>query len=115
MQCYALLLPLTSDDGEHLFIRLIRLIYNLKSIERNPNLSKFGLLNSLDLPIQKTKLTKILNTRVFRTLVNFIKTKFQKYTFGERKCTQKFAIFQNSSTSRTRILIGPKIGPTYLI
>ena len=77
-----------------------------KSMKRNPNLSKFGFLINLDLPIQKTNRGEVLNLRLFRNLLYFPLVKYKKYTFFLRKCTQKLENFQNSSTSRTRILIG---------
>ncbi len=88
---------------------------SIEQLKMNPNLSKFGFLNSLDLPIQATKQVAVLNIRVLRTFLNFKTIKYKKYTFFLGKCTQKSGIFQNSSTSRTRILIGRNIGPTYLI
>ena len=89
-----------------LLIRLILLMFNLASMKRNPNLSKFGLLIDLDLPIQKTNGGEISKLRLFRSLVYYYDLKTKEYTFFPEKCTQRFRFFQNSSTSRTRILIG---------
>ena len=77
-----------------------------RSIKRNPNLSKFGLLICPDLPIRKSNWDAIWDLRVFRTLVYFYIIKYKMYTFFLRKCTRRLENFQNSSTSRARILIG---------
>ena len=93
-----------SDDGEQKIIRLIRLISNLISMLRNTNLSKFVLLNYLDLPIQNSDRGSFWYIRVFRTLPTFYKIKSKKYTFLLRKCTlliRNFIEFEHFTCSNS--------------